>query len=398
MHGKIRRNLIRRASLLCLALLFALPIAPAKGAEDYRTPETDAFFSKMFIESECIGGAVLISQGGQRIYDYFYGWCDKGKTRPVEEATVYKVASVTKLITAIGVMQLVEEGKLTLDDPLPAGSWGRIVNPHHPSSPVTLRQVMSHTSSLAADALYAIVPRWSQMDGDTAYFAKWAPGSCYEYSNLNGGILGSLIERASGQSLNDYMAEHVFSPLGINAAYAASLLPDASSLSNTFSADGTIYMSAAKYLKGDADYENTCDPDRHFRAAVGSLYISLDGLEKLGTVLACGGEAEGVRLLSPETTLMMRLDQSIYPGSSVTCDSPYGLGVYRHQMVGDMWYGHQGRWEGLLVDVFYEPETKTVLVLALNGVKRKNAGEIAVQARDALDFIAPWTYYVVDDE
>lgn len=121
------------------------------------------------------------------------------------------------------------------------------------------------------------------------YFAARKPGSAYEYANLNGGFLGSLIEQASGQSLNAYMTEHVFAPLNVNGAYAATLLPDASQLSDTFEADGWCYATAENYLWDDGAYDDTCDPANHYRASVGSLYISAADLEKLGTVLAWGG-------------------------------------------------------------------------------------------------------------
>lgn len=194
------------------------------------------------------------------------------------------------------------------------------------------------------------------------------------------------------------MAENVFSPLHVNAAYAATLLPDAAPLSNTFSPDGSTYRTAAAYWKDGLEYEDTCDPDRHYRSSVGSLYISAVGLEKLGRALAGDGSVDGVRLLAPETVRLMREDQRIIPGSTVTGESPYGLCLYRHIMDWDVWYGHQGRWEGMLVDVFFEPATQTVVVFIANGVKREPGREVASLAESALEFIAPWTYYIVSPE
>ena len=392
MLGVAGRESVKRTCALILMLGWLLSAFPARAdalAPDRRA-EADAFFAALFRENEIIGGAVLVSRDGERIYDCFYGWGDKGKTRPVTEDTVYKVASVTKLVTAIGVMQLVEEGKITLDDPLPAEGSGFILNPWHPASPVTLRQVMSHTSSIAGSAPYTGYIFWQRMDTDSKTFTPREPGAHYEYSNLNGGILGSLIERMSGESLNDYMTARVFSPLKINAAYAATLLPDAAPLSNTFQQDGTIYRSARQYLQTDEEYDDTCDPDRHYRTSVGSLYISLKGLETLSIALAGSGTAEEVFLLSPESVEEMRRDQALIPGSSVTGETPYGLCLYRHPAGGKDWYGHQGRWEGLLVDVFFEPESGKTVVLVLNGVQRKSAAEVAPQAQQALDLIASW--------
>lgn len=380
-----------------LVLMMLSIVCPALAAEitPEQRAEADAFFTGLFEKSQAVGGIFLLSQGGDRLYSYAYGYGDRGKTRPVTEETVYKVASVTKMITAIGVMQLVEDEILSLDAPLAASDGTPIRHPRYPDTPITLRMIMSHTASFLSEAPYAVRPRWRQIDMNSGYFAPWAPGSRYEYANIDGGFLGSQIEWASGRSLNDYMRDHVFSPLSINAAYAAALLPSAGELSDTFRADGSLYKSAASYLADDADYDNTCDPDRHYRTSVGSLYISAQGLEKLGLILACG-EAEGVRLFSEESARMMRLDQRLIPDGGVTADSPYGLCVYRYDLGWDQWYGHQGRWEGLLTDVFFEPYTRTVMVFIANGVKKEPGREISAHVEKILEFIAPWTDFIVE--
>lgn len=400
------RRLIR--ALACLLALFFAFGAFAELSEE-QTAAADAYFLRQFTNAKAVGGAVLVSQAGQRIYSFYFGAGDKRGTRPVDEDTVYKIASVTKMVTAIGVMQLAEAGQLNLDAPLTDASGQPIRNPWHPDMDITLRQALSHTTSLLSGAPYTSAIQWERIDlSDTKYFSKRAPGNRYEYANLNGGILGSAIERATGQSLNTYMTEHIFAPLGINAAYAAHLLPDPEPLSNTYMPDRTIYLSAEKYIEADtSEYEDTCDPDAHYRASVGSLYISLSGLEKLAQVLACGGETGGVRLLSSRAVELMRADQAALPGSSVTGESPYGLGLYRFTAEdGVTWYGHQGRWEGLLVDAFVEPLTQTTVVFVMNGVTR-SGGEVDRKAERALLQVSSWlqtadmeedSFVVIDDE
>jgi len=384
-----------RTVLLCLLILSFVCPALASPLSVESQAEADAFFEELFEKSEAVGGIILLSQGGERLYSYAWGYGDRMKTRPVTEETVYKVASVTKMITAIGIMQLVEDEMLSLDAPLAAADGTAIRHPRYPNQPITLRQVMSHTSSFLETAPYAVRPRWQLIDMESGYFAPWAPGSRYEYANLNGGFLCSQIEWASGQSLNDYMQDHVFAPLSINAAYASTLLPDPAQLSNTFRVDGSLYKSAESYLKDDADFDNSCNPERHYRTSVGSLYISAEGLEKLGQVLACG-KADGVPLLSEETARMMRLDQRLIEGGNVTGESPYGLCVYRYDLGWDQWYGHQGRWEGLLTDVFFEPYTQTVMVFIANGVKKEPGREISAYVEQIIRYISPWTNFIVE--
>ena len=403
---------VRRFKLWALALLlFACPCR-GLGELDGETAETaDAYFLRLFTRSEAIGGGVIVNRDGETLYAYYFGADDKRGTRPVDGDTVYKVASLTKMITAVGVMQLKEAGKLDLDAPLTYGDGAPIRNPRFPDTPVTLRQVMSHTSSLLGEAPYSTAPQWEKITLDqNRYFSKYEPGSHYEYANLNGGILGSVIERASGQSLNTYMREHVFAPLGINAACAAHLLPDPAPLSRTYTQDGLVYMKAEKYLEEDREScEDTCDPDHHYHTSVGSLYISLSGLEKIGQMLACGGIAGNVRLLSPQAAAEMRADQRTVRGTTVTVESPYGLNIYRFTASdGRTWYGHQGRWQGLLADLFVEPDSHTAVVLVMNGVGRSGSGELDGKAERVLLLAGQWLdagavkaapgSFVVDDD
>ncbi len=386
---------MKRLAAWILALMGALllPLSGLADLDQAAQAEADAYFQGVFSRAEAIGGAVLVSQSGRRIYSFYWGGNDKRASRPVDDETVYKVASVSKLVSAVGVMQLAEARALDLDAPLTYGESVPIRNPWYPDSPITLRQVMSHTSSILGDAPYNAAPRWD-LENVLAqrYFAKREPGSRYEYANLNGGILCSAVERASGQSFNSYMTEHVFAPLGINGAYAAHLLPDPAALSGTYMSNGLVYCTAEKYMQADAaDYDDTCAPDEHCHTSAGSLYISLSGLEKIGQVL-CTGAAGDVRILSPQGAEMMRADQASISGSSVTGSSPYGLCVYRFEDDnGVTWYGHQGRWEGMQADLFVDPETQAVVVMVMNGVGRSGAGgEVDAKFLRALRRISPW--------
>ena len=384
----------RIAWMLTLLLLLTAPFGLSALAEDQ---DADAFFARLFNKADPVGGAVLISRDGERLFEAYYG-VEDGKTKvAVTENTVYKVASVSKMISAMGVMRLFDLGLIDLDAPMPG-----ICNPHFPDIPVTLRQVMTHTSSLLGSAPYTTPPDWSRIDGtDKDFFSKYIPGTHYEYSNLNGGILCSVIERVSGQSFNTFMRENIFAPLGINAAYAAHLLPDASRLATTCYTDKTAYRRGPQYVEVDqAEYDDTCNPDAHYRTSLGSLYVSLNGLEKLGQVLAGDGTADDTRVLSNYAVRLMRLDQSSLPDSSVIGFTPYGLCMSRFtDQNGVTWYGHQGHWVGLYADLFFEPNTRTVVVFVLDGVQEGNNGQdINPRAEDALEYAGRWVQEAADSD
>ena len=178
------------------------------------------------------------------------------------------------------------------------------------------------------------------------------------------------------------------------------LLPDPDKLSYSFASDGTVYSSAASYLRVDASYDDTCNPAAHFRMSVGNLYISVRGLELLGSALANRGVVNGVQLLSPGSVRLMQMDQSALPGSSVTGASPYGLNTFRYDLLGHTWYGHQGWWSGRLVDLFYEPESHTSVVLVMNGSERTVGTvnrEVAAQMERTLTYVTPWVDEALSD-
>ncbi|MBR6187007.1 MAG: beta-lactamase family protein [Clostridia bacterium] len=381
------------AALTALVMLLCWAACGCAELSQAQITQANKYFTDMFNRATAVGGAVLVNQKGERIYSFYFGAGDKKNTRPVDDETVYKIASVTKMISAIGIMKLVDEGKIDLDAKIDIGNKKTIVHPRYRDLPVTLRQCMSHTSGLLGSAPYQSSVPWTKLTKyDEKYFSKYKPGTHYEYANLNGGIMCSVIERVSGQSFNTFMTENVFAPLGINAAYASTLLPDSSTLSNTYDYDDMVYMSANKYLKEDAEnYDDTCNPDKHYRYSVGSLFISLSGMEKLGVMLANNGEVDGVRILSADSVFTMRMDQSTLLDSSVTGESPYGLCTLRYEVEGVTWYGHQGRWMGLLTDLFYEPISQTVLVFVMNGTPKGAMGrDVNLRVENAMIEIRPW--------
>lgn len=378
--------IFRLTALLLCALMCVSPALAALSADEIQS--ADSFFTTLFEKENPVGGIVMIAQGDEILYTFATGYADKKQKIPVTEDTQFKIASTTKLITAIGLMMEYEKGAFDLDAPLRDYYQLPIYNPFRSSTPITPRQVLSHTSSIAESA--GTSPRWGDPEQAETYFLKRTPGASFEYANLNGGLVGSMIELFSGQSLNDYMQSCLFHPMGIDAAYNPLLLQDTSHMACTYRKDGTLYMDTAQYLEEALSLENTCDPARHYKSGIGSLWISAKGLLSIGQMLSCGGIWEDQVYLQPETIRFMCLDQSLIQNSSVTGQSPYGLSVHRLQdeTLPDTWYGHQGGWEGLVSDLYFEPFTQTTVVLIANGSPHKRLyGETCNICMKTLDYV-----------
>ena len=341
-------------------------------AED-DTLDMQGKFDAVFKRYHTLGACVCVIENGRVTHTYCYGQVDREGT-PVTPDTMFRVGSISKMVTSMGVMRLVEDGALTLDGDVSSALGLTVRNPQYPDTPITLRQLMSHTagfrdSGLYSSALKGKVTPLSELFGTKRekflFLSKIEPGTAWEYSNFGGGLLGSMIENVSGQTLDQYLSEALFSPLGITAAYQSALLPEDAQVSDIF------HMPAkrlgAKVRDGQAAYTQP-DGETHYTLSAGKLTISAPDLAKLMIVLCDGGMCDGVRVLSDESVTAMRTLQNNI--GSVTCQSNWGLGMcpLSEEIVpGHVLYGHGGKASGMLCAAFVDPEQHTGVVMLTNG-------------------------------
>lgn len=384
-----KNNAWRRVAALALALVLALPPALTLAAD---RSEIDAQVDRIFRNGKTTGGSVIIARHGEIVYARDYGMKDVRRRLPVDERTFFRLNSVTKMVSGMGALQLVEQGLLDLDADISDYYGYRIVNPHAKGTPLTLRQAMSHTLGLNENSGYSSIRStvYSMLSADSkkkSNFLDRAPGSRYAYSNFGAGLVGSMMEAVTGVSVNRYMADHVFSPLGIEAAYSASLLANPEDVPGLYR-NGKLYRAAGNYT-GET-YEDFADPERHYRTTVYDLWIRSRDLAKIAILLCGDGSYQGIELLSPATIDMMRQDQSSL-GKSVTGASPYGLFLERNTFLlpGRTIYGHQGMGKNAIQNVYFDPETQFVFVLLTNGCSLKRDNRVGVLALNMFRYLYP---------
>lgn len=354
--------------LICLFAAVVLLI-PCAFAEEELT--LDEEFSALLKRYKTTGAVLTIAKDGEIVYQLNYGYADKKAEELVTDDTYFRLASVTKMITAIHVMQLVEQGLLDLDADISDYFGYTIRNPHYKNDPITLRQLMSHTSSINAAGGYTNDPDgyiWKMLSLErsrVANYYKHKPGSKYVYSNFGAGLMGSLIEIATGKNFGQSVEEGVFAPLGIDAAYNVNLLDEPEKITNLYSDEGKLRTAKSNYLK--RTWDDSVNPEYHFKSTAGALWMRGEDLCRLGIMLCQGGTVDGVTILQPDTVYEMMSSQEGNPG--VTCDSKYGLCVYRKSELLDdrIVYGHQGMSGGVVVGLFFDPESQLVFSLITNG-------------------------------
>src|SRR5690242_17349663 len=160
-----------------------------------------------------------------------HGLADKASGREVNADDPVRIASISKLVTTLGVMRLVEAGKLDLDaDASDLLGW-RLRNPAFPQVPITLRLLLSHRSSLTDAAGYWQTPLGGELrdilEDPRAWDTQHAPGRYFRYTNLNFPLVAQIMERATGERFDQLMARLVLQPLGIDACFNWALCSDA---------------------------------------------------------------------------------------------------------------------------------------------------------------------------
>ena len=309
------------------------------------------------------------------------GKADSARGRDVTADDPVRVASISKLVTAIGVMRLVEQHRLDLDADVSTWLGWRLRNPAFPDVPVTLRLLLSHRSSLTDGIDYVLPLDGSIRDAladPKAWDAAHAPGAYFHYANLNFPVIASVMERATGERFDRLMARLVVAPLKLDACFNwAACTPAAR-------ARAVVLYRAGVAVKDDPAMIATCPvtPARDggcdlgsWRAGAngaifspqGGLRISVNGLARIGRMLIGRGTIDGVRILSRASVGQLETPLWTYDGSNgesdagFTCgyglavaflatpvagcaDDPFGDGRRRFGHAGDAYGVRSGLW------------------------------------------------------
>lgn len=332
-----------------------------------------------------------------------------------------RIASISKLVVAIGVIRLVEQGKLDLDTDVSKTLGWPLRNPAFPDSPITLRMLLSHTSSLTDLAGYWNVPLGGDIRDITSKPEAWdtahAPGQHFRYTNLNFPLVAQLMERATDKRFDQLMRELVLVPMKLDACFNWSACSDAAIQRAVvlYNAQGEAQKDDLKGLRPDClvipAVNGSCDLST-WRAGEngamfspqGGLRISARDLATIGRLLLNDGEIDGVRILSPESmrgliTPVWRFDGS--NGAIGEEDEPsrggffcsYGLAMQhlaqgdgkrcRDDLFGDgrKRIGHSGNAYGLLSGLWVDQQTGTGVAYFATGVPNDSSGEHSAFSR-----------------
>lgn len=187
-------------------------------------PELEKQFAAYFEKQKLPGMAVGIVAGDELVYARGFGFRDLDTKAPVDPDTVFRIASMTKSFTALAVLKLRDEGKLSLEDPVAKHipQMSKLAYSSRDAAPMTVRKLLSHSAGFPEDNGWGD-PRLDMTDPEFSAMLQHglslssAPGTQFEYSNLGFALLGRIVQRVSGLSYQQYITRQVLQPLGMTA-------------------------------------------------------------------------------------------------------------------------------------------------------------------------------------
>ena len=361
--GLTRREVLRAGAVGAGALLAVRPWSPAIAGQ----LSLNEYIRDRMAAGRIPGLSATVLRHGRPVWTHVEGVANVARQEPVRLDTIFMLASVSKTAVATAVMQAVEDGLLELDadvgDVLPFP----VRNPSYPNRVITLRQLLTHTSSLrdhwpqlirlyvrgdSTIPLSTFMERYLVPGGDYYHEGNayaFPPGHEYRYCNVAVSLAAYMVEAASGTPFETWSRDRIFGPLGMTdtgwrlAEVRASQVATPTRWSN----DTHTYEGRRQY--GYPDY-----PDGELRTTATSLGRHL-------AMFSNGGALDGVRVLSEESVRAMvrRQVPDISPGQ--------GLVWYRSHPRGRELIGHNGGDSGVATVCFHEPATDTGVIVLANG-------------------------------
>ncbi|KGL61754.1 beta-lactamase class C and other penicillin binding protein [Polaribacter sp. Hel1_85] len=350
------------------------------------TKELEKIFSRGYIN----GFSVAIVNKDGTLYEKGFGYSDKQANKKYTAHTIQGIASISKTFIGVALLKAQELGKLKLDDPINQYLPFKVINPHFPNTPITIRQLATHTSSIGyiystekydyilkkkdnkglkvknvfrlpneMISLDLFLKRFLSKQGKwykKKNFLKNKPGATFKYSNINGGLAAFILEKATGESFNEFTKTHIFKPL---------------EMSNTgwffnevnFENHSKLYTSKKDEL---APYQGINYPAGNLitSSSTLALYLSelISGFSGNGTLLSNHSYQE---FFKPQLT-----DENYEQRHKDVYSDQYNIGVFMGLSAQGQ-IGHTGGDHGVVTHMFFNTKTKVGKLIIVNTYPKK---------------------------
>lgn len=325
---------------------------------------------------QAVGIVTLVMENGRVVHHEAVGSADLQKGRPMAKDALFWIASMTKSINGSAVQILVDEGKLSLDEPaarwLPELGKMKLRDGSAPAKPITLRMLLSHTAGIA-------IPPRKPTDGamtPKAYVASllslplaFEPGSAYEYG-FGPTVAGRILELVSGMKYEDFLQKRIFDPLGMKDTTFAPNEAQRARIAKTYKRDeetGELVPGYNPFVTADASVHHRVEPS-------GGLFSTAGDMGRFYSMIAQRGVFEGVRILSEAGVADMT--RPVTTGEKVQgYASGWQVNVGNHRPAAMMPVGSFGHGGAYATNGWVDPQHGIVTVYLVQNVLVPDSGK-----------------------
>ena len=356
--------------LFLLLAPFALLFASSTSA--FPTKRTSRAIKEVAKEFQAVGVSAVVVKDGKIAYNKSFGYKDLESKTPLRNDNLMRIASISKSFTATAFMQLVEQGKISLDDDVSELIGFRIRNPRFPNTPITLRMLLSHTASIRDKGGYFTLDRINPAisgDCEGAYF-EYEPGSNYRYSNLGINLAGAILEKVTGVRFDEYIKKNILDPLGLYGGYNVDML-DTTRFATLYTFRKNKLERSINAYKSTADKMSTyvMGYSAPMFSPTGGLKITAHDLALYMMMHMNYGEYNGVRIISEESAKLMQTP--VWKGRTryglCLCEYTKYINDEKYNGVEKPLVGHAGSAQGLKSIMIWSPADGWGIIVMTNG-------------------------------
>lgn len=364
---------------LKLLFLFFLPFT-------VKSQNLESDIDTLMKKYRSLGLAVVVVKNNKIVYNKAFGYKNLETKTRLATNDIFRIASISKSFSATAIMQLVAQKKLSLTDDVSNLIGFRVRNPNFPDQPITLQMLLTHRSSLNDSQGYftldsinpTVSDNWSQC------YNSYAPGTKYQYCNYNFNIIGTIIERVSGERFDQYIKHYILDPLNVYGGYCVDSLDD-----NLFT---TLYEYDSKtnnFSPSPDAYAPRREQLRSYRfgysaplfSPTGGMKISAEGLARYMLMHINYGKANGKRIIPKKYAKLMQTPVSIPVGYAMAIMNINNL------VNGVHLTGHTGSAYGLYSAMFFNPKKKYGFVVITNSCKVDEVGAVNPLSKSMINLL-----------
>lgn len=332
--------------------------------------KAEAGIQSIMLKNNVVGISVAVVKKNKIIYTHSFGYKNLETKEPLTDDCIFRIASISKSFSASSIMQLVEAGKVSLEDDVSKLIGFTVRNPKFPSTVITLRMLMQHRSSINDSEGYFSLdsinpttnPNWAKC------YNNYEPGKGYMYCNLNYNMTGTIIEKISGERFDQYVKHHILDPLKLYGGYCVDSLDK-----NKFATIYEYQSDSAKFVAAPNAYAPRREEIANYVmgkstpifSPTGGMKISATDLAKYMMMHSKQGRYKGVKIMSKQSANEMQ--------TKVSEEDGYGMAIENQEnlIMGKLMRGHTGSAYGLYSGMFFNTKEKFGFVVITNGCAAK---------------------------